>query len=108
MLNPRPITNLQLWLQSAPLEPGRTYPRSKHDRQRKTYLNRGKRNDLEPLDAENEGCVPVPFAEDDADPGQDQTMSWLDDALQATTDPGEFIEVDDPYEGDSDAPGEPS
>jgi len=108
MLNPRPINNLQLWLQSAPLEPGRTYPRSKHDRQRKTYLNRGKRNDLEPLDAENEGCVPVPFAEDDADPGQEQTMSWLDDALQGATAPGEFIEVDDPYEGDSDAPGEPS
>jgi len=74
----------------------------------KTYLSRGKRNDLEPLDAENEACVPVPFAEDDWEPGQGQTMSWLDDILQAATDGGEFIEVDDTYEGDSDAPGEGS
>ncbi|HEY7387498.1 MAG TPA: hypothetical protein VH640_03245 [Bryobacteraceae bacterium] len=74
------------------------------------YLNRGTREqDLTGIpQPENRADVPAPFTESDMDPAQDQTMSDLDEALQAATEGGELVAVDDPYDGESDAPGEPS
>ena len=76
----------------------------------KQYLDRGNRGqeDVGPLDAENEAWIPTPFGGEDVDPNQDQTMSQLDEALEAATDGGDFNEVDGLYDGESDAPGEPS
>ncbi|HLH42544.1 MAG TPA: hypothetical protein VKV74_06135 [Bryobacteraceae bacterium] len=74
----------------------------------KNYLNRGKGDARVPTGAENEAWIPTPFADEDINPDYDQTMSALDEALEAATCGGEVPEVDDSYEGASDAPGEPS
>jgi hypothetical protein len=73
------------------------------------YLAKGKRTVIDQGPVENEGDVPAPFAGDEVDASWDldQTMGGLDEALQAAADGGEYIAVDDPYDGESDAPGEP-